>query len=159
MELWLKQYVYGRAILTRNLKVLRSALSVTVLFTLPIITFLVLLVRLASTSSIRLVYTNGFQLPTSQLAHCASLHSNLLRKVGSYAKGENPSYKFGRAIHINFFMSRQYSGGWIKWDLCRMVVWCIHEYLSMLTSHVKQWEGKYVLDQSSVNEIRWKSHV
>lgn len=122
MEHWLKQYVYGRAILTRNLKVLRSALSATVLFTLRTITFLVLLVRLASTSSIPLVYTNGFQLPTSQLAHYANLHSNLLRKVGSYASGKNPLYKFGSAIHVRFFMRRRYSGGGIELDLCRMVV-------------------------------------
>lgn len=92
MEHWLKLYGYGRTILTRNLKVLRSAPSVTVWSILWIIAFHALLARPANTSSIQPACTSGSPLLTNQLAHCASLHSDLNCSNNDASIGYNISF-------------------------------------------------------------------
>lgn len=78
MEPWLNQYEYGKAILTRNLKVWRSVLSVIVSSILLTIAFHALHAKPASISSTQPASTSGFQLPTNLLAHYASLRSDLI---------------------------------------------------------------------------------
>lgn len=107
MELWQKLLEFGSAILIRNLRVLRSAQSVTVSSTPQTTAFLALLAKHANTNFILLAFINGFQHLTNHLARCVNLPSEVppgMMKFTNFAYWLHLALKYMR---INTFYKNQ----------------------------------------------------